>query len=110
MVDLCLRYGVSRKTAYKWLKKYRKKGLAGMADGSRKPRGGRHWMKGAVREQIVQMRQEHPRWGAPKILARLRKLHPRWKWPAASTAHDALRSEGLVKRRKRGPHQQNGGS
>jgi transposase InsO family protein len=110
MVDLCLRYGVSRKTAYKWLKKYRKKGLAGVADGSRKPRGGRHWMKGAVRDQIVQMRQEHPRWGAPKILDRLRKLHPRRKWPAASTAHDALRTKGLVKRRKRGPHQQDGGS
>jgi putative transposase len=110
MVDLCARYGVSRKTAYKWVEKYRKKGLAGTADGSRKPRGGRHWMKAAVREQIVQMRREHPRWGAPKILDRLRKLHPRRSWPAASTAHDALRAEGLVKKRKRGPRRENGGS
>src|SRR5258708_33492879 len=54
MVDLCARYGVSRKTAYKWVKKYRKKGLAGTADGSRKPRGGRHRRKAAGREQNVQ--------------------------------------------------------
>src|SRR5258708_34401335 len=72
MVDLCARYGVSRKTAYKWVKKYRKKGLAGTADGSRKPRGGRDWMKAAGREQIGPKRREGPPGGAPQNVARAR--------------------------------------
>ena len=28
--ELCQRYGVSRKTGYKWLQRYRKEGVAGL--------------------------------------------------------------------------------
>jgi len=67
-------------------------------------------MGGEVREQIVQMRREHPRWGALKIVQRLRALHPRRKWPSASAAHRALTKAELVKRRKRGAPRVSGGS
>jgi putative transposase len=30
--ELCQRYGVSRKTAYKWLERYQCEGLAGLQD------------------------------------------------------------------------------
>ncbi len=35
--ELCPRYGVSRKTGYKWLQRYRKEGVAGLQDRSRAP-------------------------------------------------------------------------
>jgi transposase len=34
---LCRHYGISRKTGYKWLKRYREEGEAGLADRSRRP-------------------------------------------------------------------------
>ena len=37
MVDLCLRYGISRKTAYKWYHRFLEEGLEGLKDQSRAP-------------------------------------------------------------------------
>lgn len=35
MVELCERYGVSRKTGYKWIARYEDEGLDGLRDRSR---------------------------------------------------------------------------
>lgn len=35
MTELCLEFGVSRKTAYKWVARYKEDGPAGLADRSR---------------------------------------------------------------------------
>ena len=35
MAELCRRYGISRKTGYKWLERYRRFGKAGLEDRSR---------------------------------------------------------------------------
>jgi transposase len=35
--ELCRRFGVSRKTGYKWLARYVADGVAGLADQSRRP-------------------------------------------------------------------------
>ena len=38
MSQLCLRHGISRKTGYKWLSRYREAGVVGLADLSSVPR------------------------------------------------------------------------
>ena len=35
--ELCRRYGISRKTGYKWLNRYEREGREGLGDRSRKP-------------------------------------------------------------------------
>ncbi len=35
--DICKRYGVSRKTHYKWNKRYKEKGIEGLSNNSRSP-------------------------------------------------------------------------
>src|SRR5215472_14280189 len=35
--QVCRRFGVSRKTGYKWVERYREAGVSGLADGSRAP-------------------------------------------------------------------------
>ena len=35
--DLCSDYGISRKTGYKWLERYKAQGYGGMSDRSRRP-------------------------------------------------------------------------
>jgi transposase InsO family protein len=98
MTSLCIKYAVSRKTAYKWVAKYLSVGLEGLGDRSRAPRGGRHWTRRSTAELIVELRRAHPRWGARKILARLEQRYPKRRWPGDTTAHDILRRAGLVKK------------
>ena len=38
MAELCRAQGISRKTGYKWVERYREGGLAGLAERSRAPR------------------------------------------------------------------------
>jgi len=49
----------------------------------------------------VQLKQEHPSWGAPKIRECLRRKHSEIQCPAISTVHAILDRHGLVKRRRR---------
>src|ERR1041384_2374618 len=37
-VDIAEKFGVSRKTVYKWLDRYKERGLTGLVDESRRPR------------------------------------------------------------------------
>ena len=39
LAELCRDAGISRKTAYKWLLRFREKGIVGLKDMSRRPRG-----------------------------------------------------------------------
>ena len=39
MSELCRRFGVSRKTGYKWLRRHASAGVSGLLDRSRRPRG-----------------------------------------------------------------------
>lgn len=100
MVSLCLRYGVSRKTAYKWVKQYLDLGVPGLSDRSRAPVSGRHWTRQSTVDLIIQMRRAHPRWGPRKIVSRLAQLHPKRRLPSATTAHDILKRAGLVRKRR----------
>ena len=101
MSDLAARYGISRKTAYKWVDRYDTDPEHGLAERSRAAKVHGRAMATAIREAIVALRQAHPRWGPKKLRAILRERHPEQPWPAASTMGDLLRREGLSERRRR---------
>jgi transposase InsO family protein len=101
MVELCARYGISRKTGYKWLERYTEHGPTGLADRSRAPEHCPHRMAPSVEQAIVEARRQHPSWGARKLLAWLRRRQPTLELPAASTAGELLHRRGLVKSRRR---------
>ena len=50
---------------------------------------------------IVQLKKEHPSWGAPKIREKLRRLHTQISLPAISTVHAVLDRHGLVSKGRR---------
>jgi transposase-like protein len=67
MIDLCRRYGVSRKTGYKWLKRYQQSGtLAGLKDQPRRPQRSPR-RTGAEQAQRVLAVRDQKGWGADKI-------------------------------------------
>src|SRR5262245_51238219 len=96
MVDLCARYGVSRKTGYKWLGRFERAGVEGLCDQSRAPRHCPHRIPAAIAELICAARQQHPTWGPAKLLLWLHRRHPRLDLPAPSTAGDLLARRGFV--------------
>lgn len=101
MVELSRVYGVSRKTAYKWLGRYEDSGPEGLLEASRAPRH-RPWAVGdEVVELVVGMRKRFPTWGARKILAKLERQRLGIRLPAASTVAEILSRRGLVRRRRR---------
>ena len=67
MSELCERYGVSRKTGYKWLERYRKEGVAGLQDRSRAPLHCPHRTPEAIGEVLIKARHSHPYWGGGKV-------------------------------------------
>ena len=105
--QLCRLFGVSRRVGYKWLHRYEEFGVEGLKDRSRAPHDHPNAVSAAMREQILQLRVGHARWGPRKLQAVLQR---RRAWgdddddepvPAASTIGELLRREGLSVPRKR---------
>lgn len=88
--ELCRRFGISRKTGYKWLKRFREAGESGLADRSRRPQHSPLRSAEAVEARIVQTRRAHPAWGGRKIKAYLERQDEN-RWPSPSTVTAILR-------------------
>jgi putative transposase len=102
MAVLCREFDVSRKTGYKIFSRYRDCGLEGLTDRSRRPYRHANRLPFQVETLIVQLKKEHPSWGAPKIREKIRRRHTEITLPAISTVHAVLDRHGLVTRgRKR---------
>lgn len=95
---LCVRFGVSRQSAYKFLQRYRGAGVAGLRDRprGRRPRSDPSWQR--FRTAVLQQRRRRPHWGARKLPALLRAD---WPQPPASerTLNRWLRAAQLVSQR-----------
>src|SRR5882672_4894137 len=96
MLELCVRYGISRKTGYKWLARFEDAGRRGLQDRSRAPLQCPHRIAEDVATVICAARRQHPTWGPAKLLAWLRPRYPALDLPAISTAGDLLARRGLV--------------
>jgi transposase len=96
ITELCARYGISRKTAYKWIERYRHEGEAGLADRSRRPHRSPQATDPEVIAALLEARRRHPSWGADKLLSILRRRHADWELPARSTVNGILGRNGLI--------------
>jgi transposase InsO family protein len=95
MATLCRRFGISRKTGYKWFKRYQEKGDDGLEDQSRKPQNSPLHTSKVVEDRILAVRDKHPTWGGRKIAARLITLGMKTV-PAASTITAILNRHGKI--------------
>lgn len=105
MKELCRRYGISRKTGYKWRERYREGGVEALADRSRRPRRSPKQIAPERAAEVIAVRLANPVWGGRKLRRRLQDLGQR-EVPAASTCTAILRrAELLTKPAARGPLQ-----
>lgn len=101
ITELAARYGISRKTAYKWVERYVVDPAHGLAERSRAPHAHGRACDATLRAAVVALRRQHPHWGPKKLRAVLQERVPRTSWPAASTMGDWLRAAGLSTPRRR---------
>lgn len=98
---ICENFGISRKTGYKWVARFRLEGNRGLNDKSRKPHSHPWTTESRIEQEILRFRAMHPFWGPRKILGRLERLNPAFDWPAASTIGSILRRYGIALPRRR---------
>lgn len=99
--ELARMYGISRKTAYKWLGRYASQGPVGLLEQSRAPHGNPNAVPDEVVELLVALRKKRPTWGPRKLLAALERQRLGLRLPAASTVATILATRGLVAHRRR---------
>jgi putative transposase len=101
MTELATRYGISRKTAHKWVNRYDEDGARGLVERSRAPRQPGRAVAADVRDAILALRRTYPHWGPRKLAVLLRERTPTQEWPAPSTIGELLRTAGLSTPRRR---------
>ena len=105
---LCRRFGISRDKGYKWLRRYRAEGRAGLADRSRRPHGSPHHSDAVTEAAVLRIRAgSNDAWGGRKIAKVMARDGARVV-PAPSTVTAILRRHGRLEARARehpGPFQ-----
>src|SRR5207248_11471281 len=96
---LCQQYGISAKTGYKWRERFWRKGLAGMAEESRRPKSHSKQLPEEEVCEIVRLKLAHAAWGPRKI----RELYLRGHGEVASesTFKSVLERTSLTQKRRR---------
>ena len=89
------RYGICRKTAYKWIKRYIQEGEEGLSDRSRCPHHSPLRVPKQIEDAVLAVRKDHSTWGGRKIRARLMALEY-GDVPSASTITAILRRNGKI--------------
>jgi transposase InsO family protein len=74
IAELCRRFGISRKSGYKWLERFREGGARALEDRSRRPHRSPERTPETVRTALLELRQAHPAWGPRKLRLRLQDL------------------------------------
>lgn len=93
--EVARRYGVTRQTVHRWLRRYASGGVAGLVDGSPKPDTCPHQMSPVVEALIVELRLDNPGWGPRTLLFKLEAagVDP---LPGRSSVYRCLVRHGLI--------------
>jgi len=95
VTEVAVRFGVTRQTVHRWLRRYAAEGIAGLVDGSAKPLSCPHQMSPQLEARIVELRRLNPGWGPRTILFRL-EAEQVVPLPGRSSVYRCLVRHGLI--------------
>jgi putative transposase len=86
----CRHFGISRQTFYRWKRRYNPRDLTSLESRSHRPRRRRKptWSV-ELSQAVLQLREEHPRWGKDKLAVLLRS---EGRWVSTSMVGRILKS------------------
>jgi len=96
MTDICLRHGISRKTGYKWYKRFIKEGEEGLSDLSKAPHTPQQCYTDDQIERAIDLKQKRLTWGPKKILIKLKEQYPDEAWPSPTRLYEIFKEYHLV--------------
>ena len=99
--ELCRRFEISRRTGYKFIKRYEAEGITGLEERSRAHYKHPKAINGALIDTLLKTKIRYPNWGPRKIKVFLEIEKPMQVWPAASTIGELFKRHGLVKSKKK---------
>lgn len=95
MTEACKRFGISRKTGYKWKNRFSSEGETGLQNRCRRPGCSPTRTAPAVEASVVELRKKHPAWGGRKLRRRLQDIG-HVDVPASSTITNILHRHDLI--------------
>lgn len=101
IAEICSEFGISEKTGYKLLKRFREYGVEGLSDRTHVNLRHPHHISAEVRKRITDLRKAYPLYGAVTIRDWLTQHEPEKRWPAASSIGEILKQEKLIHPRRR---------
>lgn len=99
-IELCQRYGISRKSGYKRVSRFKEFGFEGIGDLTRRPNSHPNQTPPEIVEMLVTAKRQHMTYGPRKLLVVIAREHPELALPAPSTASNILKEHGLVRSRR----------
>jgi len=103
MSALCRKYEISRKTGYKWWRRFEREGRAQLVDRSHAARSHPNATAEEIVTMLVSARKAHPTWGPRKLVRWLSVRHPRLRLPSPSTVGMILKRQGMSRPRRTRP-------
>lgn len=100
MTDICLRYGISRKTAYKWYHRFLEHGEEGLLNLSNAPHTPNKLYSDVQIDKAIDYKLKHRTWGPKKILIKLKEKYPDEDWPSPTRLYEIFKQHHLVTTRK----------
>ena len=103
--ELCRQFGISRKTGYKWVNRFRERGLRGLEELAHGPAPGRRPLRCSADAvvEILNLRRSQPTWGPKKLRKVLLRSWDASEVPSERTISRVLRHAGLVAPRRARP-------
>ncbi len=99
--EICRRYGISEKTGYKRLKRFKEDGIDGIYDHSRARLTHPYRIAPDVRQEIISLKRKFRHYGPKIIRDILKQRDPHAHWPAASSIGEILRQNNLVRPKRK---------
>lgn len=108
--DICDQFGISQKTGYKLLRRFREQGPDALGDRSRARLTHPYHITPEVAARIISLRKKYPRYGPRMLRDRLSQHEPDIRWPAASSIGELIKRANLIrtKRRRDRSHERHG--
>ncbi len=101
LAELCRQSGISRKTAYKWIERFKERGRRGLRDQTRSAHQVHNRPKNKWLNRIGRWKRRHPSWGAPKIHWVLKERYGPKELPSEAAISRWLKNWGLTRKQKR---------
>jgi putative transposase len=100
MTHICKQYGISRKTGYKWCKRFLDQGEEGLKDISKAPHAPNSCYTDKQIDIAIDLKLKRRTWGPKKILAKLEELYPDQSWPSPTRLYEIFKDHHLVTSRR----------